>query len=80
MDTTRPTRRLLPFRAAVFAVAAMLAVLATDALAQAARVVLAVGDVTLVRGADRSRLAAGATVNTGEISGRRDQRIQGHPL
>jgi FecR protein len=67
MDNLRATRRLpLPFRVAVFAVAAMLAVLATDALAQAARVVLAVGEVTLVRGADRSRLAAGATVNAGD--------------
>lgn len=66
MDTTRQTRRLLTFRVAALAAAAMLAVLATDALAQAARVVLAVGDVTLVRGGDRSRLAAGATVNTGD--------------
>ncbi len=57
----------LPCRVAAFAIAfALLAALATDALAQAARVVLAVGDVTLVRGADRSRLAAGATVNTGD--------------
>ena len=54
----------------------MLAVLATDALAQAARVVLAVGDVTLVRGGDRSRLAAGATVNAGDtvVTGAAEQR------
>ena len=39
----------------------------TAAFAQVAgRVVLAVGDVTAVRGADRVRLAAGAAVNVGD--------------
>jgi hypothetical protein len=36
------------------------------ALAQAGRVVLAVGDVAAVRGADRVRLSAGATVGVGD--------------
>ena len=52
--------------AAALAAFVLLAVLASDALAQAAKVVLAVGEVTLVRGTERSRLAAGAQVNTGD--------------
>src|SRR4029453_16957259 len=64
MRLNRPLR--LTLHVAAFVLVAMLATVATEALAQAARVVLAVGGVTLVRGADRSRLAASATVNTGD--------------
>jgi hypothetical protein len=47
--------------------AALAAALASGvALAQAGRVVLAVGDVAAVRGAERVRLAAGATVGVGD--------------
>lgn len=54
-------RRLASFLAA-------LALLATSAaaLAQAGRVVLAVGDVSLVRNAERIRLSAGATLGVGD--------------
>ena len=57
-------------RAAVFATRAVaflvLAFAATLVQAQAGRIVLSVGDVVAVRGADRVRLPAGATVNTGD--------------
>lgn len=62
----RPNRPLRLNCVAAFAAFVLMAALATDALAQAARVVLAVGEVTMVRGAERTRLAAGATVNTGD--------------
>jgi FecR protein len=62
-----PNRPFPLTRSAVaMATVVLLALLATDALAQAARVVLAVGDVTLVRGTERTRLTAGTTVNTGD--------------
>jgi len=64
MRLLRPHR--LSSSAAAFALFALLALAATEALAQAARIVLAVGEVALLRGADRSRLAAGASVNTGD--------------
>jgi hypothetical protein len=58
----RPPARLV--LAWLVALAALLA--SGAALAQAGRVVLAVGDVAAVRGADRVRLSAGATVGVGD--------------
>ena len=63
----RPSRYLRSScNVAAVAVFALLTAFASETLAQAARVVLAVGEVTLVRGAERSRLAAGTTVNVGD--------------
>lgn len=63
--TPRSARRLPP--AALAWLAALLALLAaSSALAQAGRVVMAVGDVALVRGADRVRVSAGANVGVGD--------------
>jgi hypothetical protein len=56
----------LPSRFAAALVALCAALATTAALAQAGRVVLAVGDVTAVRGADRVRLSAGASVGAGD--------------
>src|SRR5277367_3941634 len=61
----------LPFHRAVFFTTRtlaflLLALMASIAQAQAGRIVLSVGDVVAVRGADRVRLAAGATVNSGD--------------
>ena len=58
----RPPARLV--LAWLVALAALLA--SGAALAQAGRVVLAVGDVAAVRGADRVRLSAGASVGVGD--------------
>ncbi|MBK6803959.1 MAG: FecR domain-containing protein [Betaproteobacteria bacterium] len=56
-----------PARLALAWLVALAALLASGAaLAQAGRVVLAVGDVAAVRGADRVRLSAGATVGVGD--------------
>lgn len=49
-----------------FAAMAALALVASFAQAQAGRVVLSVGDVVAVRGAERVRLAAGANVSSGD--------------
>lgn len=53
-------------RCATGFVAFLAALVSTLALAQAGRVVLAVGDVAAIRGADRVRLSAGANVGVGE--------------
>ncbi|MBS0319038.1 MAG: FecR domain-containing protein [Proteobacteria bacterium] len=63
MNALLPLRHARAMRTAV---AAMLMLCAAAVQAQAGRVVLAVGDVTAVRGADRIRLAAGATVASGD--------------
>jgi hypothetical protein len=56
-----------PARLVLAWLVALVALLATGAaLAQAGRVVLAVGDVAAVRGADRVRLSAGASVGVGD--------------
>ncbi len=58
---------VLPARLVLAWLVALAALLASGAaLAQAGRVVLAVGDVAAVRGADRVRLSAGATVGVGD--------------
>ncbi|MBP6565446.1 MAG: FecR domain-containing protein, partial [Burkholderiales bacterium] len=58
---------LPPARLVLAWLVALAALLATGAaLAQAGRVVLAVGDVAAVRGADRVRLSAGASVGVGD--------------
>jgi hypothetical protein len=63
--TDRPAR---PLATAVLwwfvALAALLA--SASALAQVGRVVLSVGDVSLVRGGDRARVSAGATLSVGD--------------
>ena len=63
--TVRTARHFRP--AALAWLAALLALLASaSALAQIGRVVLSVGDVALVRGADRVRVSAGATLGVGD--------------
>ena len=63
--TVRTVPRVRPAALAWFA--ALLALLASaSALAQVGRVVLSVGDVAQVRGADRVRVSAGATLGVGD--------------
>ena len=57
---------MLPSRVATFLVALAAMLMSAAALAQAGRVVLAVGDVALVRGVDRVRVSAGATLGVGD--------------
>ena len=57
---------MLSRRVATFLVALVATLASALALAQAGRVVLAVGDVSLVRGADRVRVSAGATLGVGD--------------
>ena len=58
-------RRAVAFAVRAFAVL-LLALNTSLALAQAGKIVLSVGDVVAVRGSDRVRLPAGATVNSGD--------------
>lgn len=62
----RPPSRALAAWLVALAAALVSALASTAALAQAGRVVLAVGDVAVVRGADRVRIAAGANVDVGD--------------
>jgi hypothetical protein len=62
---TVPVRRAVFFASRALAFM-LLALAASLAQAQAGRIVLSVGDVVAVRGADRVRLPAGASVNSGD--------------
>jgi hypothetical protein len=57
---------MIPRRLAAFLVAIAALLASAAALAQAGRVVMSVGDVSIVRGAERLRVSAGASVGVGD--------------
>jgi hypothetical protein len=57
---------MIPARVARWLLALVACLASASALAQAGRVVMAVGDVAIVRGADRARVSAGANVAVGD--------------